>query len=401
MILAKFLNKLFTIGGFVLIGANQVKYLIGNPVGEKPLTMILLKKDLHWKLLWPDYYLGLAYMEGSIKFENGNLCNFLELALKNLGRRDSNVIAKTINKIKGTWSYLTSFSTIEAARISAKHHYDVGGEKGEALYSMYLDKNRQYSCAYWSEQNMNLDDAQISMMDHIIKKLRLAEGKSKVLDIGCGWGGLAMRIAKKTGCQVTGITLSETQLRYAKEKARELKLDNLCEFRFEDYRETKEKYDRVVSKGMAEHVGRKYYKTYFKAIYDRLASGGISLVHLIGSIDKPREPQPWITKFIFKRGYTPSLSELMPSIESSKLVLNDLEILDGFHYANTIKIWKERFLKNIDKVEKLYDSTFARMWHFYLSSCQYSFQYRDLVTIQLQLAKDTKLLPITRQYIYQ
>ena len=152
---------------------------------------------------------------------------------------------------------------------------------------------------------------------------------------------------------------------------------------------------------MAEHVGRKYYKTYFKAIYDRLASGGISLVHLIGSIDKPREPQPWITKFIFKRGYTPSLSELMPSIESSKLVLNDLEILDGFHYANTIKIWKERFLKNIDKVEKLYDSTFARMWHFYLSSCQYSFQYRDLVTIQLQLAKDTKLLPITRQYIYQ
>ncbi len=398
MLLARFLNKLFKEDGFVLVDADQKSYLIGIVQNEKPIKMKLLKKDLHWKLLvWPDYFFGLAYMEGQIEFENGTIDDFLKISLKNIGRGNINILAKSINKLRNSWNWLTKYTTIKTARKNAKYHYDVG----DFLYDTYLDKkHRQYSCAYFVEgKNMSLEDAQESMLKHCLKKLNIKKDSS-VLDIGCGWGGAAIYFAKQTGCRVTGITLSDNQLAAAKEKARKERVDNLCEFKLEDYRETENKYDYVFSKGMLEHVSKRYYESYFKKIYDILKPGGTALVHTIGSINPPKEQQPWISKFIFPDGYCPSSSELMLPIEKSNLVLGDLEFLPGFHYSNTLRNWKERFLFKKDEIIKMYDETFFRMWHFYLSSCENAFKYGELCNFQLILAKDLNTLPNNRNYIY-
>ena len=265
---------------------------------------------------------------------------------------------------------------------------------------MFLDKkHRQYSCAYWNKKNLTLEDAQEEMINHIIKKLNISN-QDNILDIGCGWGGLAIAMAQKSGCRVTGITLSHNQLKYAKRRARELKVDNLCDFRLEDYRDTKDKFSKVVSKGMIEHTSRKFYKNYFNKIYEVLKPKGVALIHGIGNIDKPGEPQPWISRFIFPGGFCPSLSQLIKPIENSKLVLSDLEMLPGFHYAETLKHWRIRFLKNKEKALKLYDSTFVRMWNFYLSSCEMTFRHTGQQNFQLLLSKDVNVTPKTRDYIY-
>ena len=219
---------------------------------------------------------------------------------------------------------------------------------------MFIDKKHfQYSCGYWPEGVQSLEESQEAMINHIIKKLNLNE-KDTVLDIGSGFGGLAMSIAEKTGARVDGITLSKVQLEFSQLESRKKKLDNLCQFKIQDYRDVKKKYSKIISKGMLEHVSRKLYKTYFKKIFEILKPTGKALIHTIGSIDKPRDPQTWITTFIFPSGYTPSFSQLMPAIENSKLVLRDLEILPGVHYASTLKEWKNRFIKNKDLVISRY-----------------------------------------------
>ena len=220
-----------------------------------------------------------------------------------------------------------------------------------------------------------------------------------VLDIGSGWGGLAIEIAKKTQCQVTGITLSRNQYAYSNKKAKEMNMDNQVEFRLCDYREVKEKFDRIVSVGMFEHVTRKFYKTFFTKVADILPNDGIALLHTIGSVNSPRQPQPWITKHIFPSGYTPSLSEITKPIEKSGLILSDLEIL-RLHYALTLRHWRERFLKNKDKALKMFDSKFFRLWNFYLSSCEQAFRWGDQVVFQALLTKKLHTTPSTRDYIY-
>ena len=237
------------------------------------------------------------------------------------------------------------------------------------------------------------------MINHIIKKLRIKENDT-VLDIGSGFGGLSCAIAEKTGAKVDGITLSKVQLNFSKDLARIKKIDNLCQFRIEDYRDIKKKYSKVISKGMLEHVTRKYYKTYFKKIYDILKPDGKALIHTIGSIDKPRDPQSWITTFIFPSGYSPSLSQLMPSIENSKLVLSDLEILPGIHYASTLKEWKNRFIKHKDEVTKNFNERFFRLWLFYLASCEFAFRWTDICNFQILLDKDINIGNKTRDYMY-
>ena len=395
MQLAKFLNKLFKEDGFILIDANSIKYIIGNPKKEKPITLRLLDKKLHYKLLFnPDLYFGEAYTDGTAKIENGSLTDFLEIALKNIGRNQTNILSQILNKLRGTYRYLTNFNVTKKSKKNVAHHYDISDD----LYDLFLDPKRQYSCAYFKNENDSLETAQNNKIDYIIKKLNLKPNQ-KVLDIGCGWGSLAIEIAKKSQCEVTGITLSENQYKYSIQKAKELNVENQVQFKLIDYRQLNEKFDRIVSVGMFEHVGRKYYKTFFNQINKLLNDTGIALIHTIGSVNQPRDPQPWITNYIFPGGYTPSMSEITSPIEKSGLIISDIEVL-RMHYSHTLRNWKQRFLDNKSKVLTMFDENFFRMWEFYLTSCEMVFKWSDQVVFQFQLTKDLTSLPTTRDYIY-
>ena len=395
MNLINFLNKLFKYDGFILIDSDSKKFVVGKPIKENPITIKLLDKNLNYKLLLnPDLYFGEAYTNGSLKIENGTLTEFLEIALKNIGRNDINIYGKIFNKLKGTYRYLTNFNKGIKSKKNVSHHYDIS----EKLYDLFLDSNRQYSCAYFKNENDTLEQAQQNKIDHIIKKLNIKPNQ-KVLDIGSGWGTLAINIAQKTHAAVTGITLSENQLIYSKNKAKELNLENQVQFKLIDYREINEKFDRIVSVGMFEHVGRKFYKSYFNRVSKLLNEKGVALIHTIGSSNPPRDPHPWITKYIFPGGYTPSLSEIARPIEDSGLVISDMEVL-RMHYSHTLRHWKERFLSKKETVLEMFDERFFRMWEFYLASCEMVFKWGDQVVFQLQLTKDNRSTPTTRDYIY-
>ena len=396
MQLARFLNKLFKVGGFVLIDANLNKYIIGSPEKNNPIMIKLLDKKLHYRLLFfPDLYLGEAYANGTLKIENGDLTDFLNLALKNLGRKETNIFSQLINKFRGSYRYLTNFNFIKKSRMNVSHHYDISDD----LYDLFLDSKRQYSCAYFNNENDSLEVAQSNKINHIIKKLNL-KSNEKVLDIGSGWGSLAIEIAKTSKCEVTGITLSKNQLDYSVKKAKELNLENQVTFKLMDYREMNEKFDKIVSVGMFEHVGRKFYKKFFNQVNKLLKNDGIALIHTIGSVNPPRDPHPWITKYIFPGGYTPSMSEVTGPIEKSGLAVSDVEVL-RMHYSHTLRHWKQNFLNNREKVLEKFDEKFFRMWEFYLTSCEMAFKWGDQVVYQLQLIKDFKSTPIRRDYIYK
>tara|TARA_A100001015_G_C15034846_1_gene735508 strand:+ start:742 stop:1929 length:1188 start_codon:yes stop_codon:yes gene_type:complete len=395
MRLVSFLNNLFKKGGFVLIDANSKKYIIGSPDKSKPLTVKLLNKNLHYKLLInPDLYFGEAYTDGSLVIENGSISEFLELAFQNIGGGEINSFGYILKKIKGTFRYITNFNFAKRSKENVAHHYDIS----DNLYELFLDSKRQYSCGYFKNDDDTLEIAQQNKIDHIIKKLNI-KSNQKVLDIGCGWGHLAIEIAKQSKCEVTGITLSENQYRYANAKAKEYNLQNQVQFKLCDYRNLKEKFDRVVSVGMFEHVGRKFYKTFFTQVDNLLKDNGLALIHTIGSVNSPRDPQPWISKYIFPGGYTPSMSEVTGPIEKSGLIISDLEVL-RMHYAHTLRNWKEKCIKNKSKIIGMFDEKFFRMWEFYLASCEMTFKWGDQVVFQFQLTKDLTTAPNTRDYIY-
>ena len=395
MQLARFLNNIFKNDGFILVDANLKKYIIGYPKKKTPITVKILNKKLHYKLLFrPDLYFGEAYTNGEILIEDGTLTNFLDIVLMNIGRSEINFFTKLINKLSGSYRYLTNFNFIKKSKMNVAHHYDLSDE----LYDLFLDPKKQYSCAYFKDENDTLEDAQNNKIQHLIKKLNI-QPNQKILDIGCGWGSLAIDIAKSTNCEVTGITLSENQLAYCVKKAKELDMENQVRFKFIDYRELNEKFDRIVSVGMFEHVGRKFYKKFFKQIEKLLTDRGVSLIHTIGSVNPPRDPHPWVTKYIFPGGYTPSLSEVTAPIEKAGLIVSDIEVLK-LHYTHTLRHWKENCIKNKPQIIEMYDERFFRMWEFYLTGCEIAFKWGDQVVYQLQLTKSYTSTPITRDYIY-
>ena len=395
MQLARFLNRLFKKDGFILIDAETKQYIIGSPENKNPIKIKLLDKKLHYKLLFrPDLYFGEAYSNGNIIIENGSLTDFLDLALMNIGRSELNFFSQLLNKLSGTYRYLTNFNFIKKSKMNVAHHYDLS----DGLYDLFLDPKKQYSCAYFKNENDSLETAQNNKIQHIIKKLNIKPNQ-KILDIGCGWGSLAIDIAKSINCVVTGITLSKNQFNYCVKKAKELNLENQVTFKLVDYRQLNEKYDRIVSIGMFEHVGRKFYKNYFKQIEKLLSKDGISLIHTIGSVNPPRDPHPWITKYIFPGGYTPSLSEVTAPIEKAGLVVSDIEVL-RMHYSYTLRSWKENCIANKEKIIQMFDEKFFRMWEFYLTSCESAFKWGDQVVYQFQLTKNYTSTPTTRDYIY-
>ncbi|MDC1044434.1 cyclopropane-fatty-acyl-phospholipid synthase [Candidatus Pelagibacter ubique] len=374
----------------------QINILLAHQKNNKPITVKILDKKLHYKLFFrPDLYFGEAYSNGDIQIENGSLTDFLDIALMNIGRGELNFFSMLINKLYGSYRYLTNFNFIKKSKMNVAHHYDLSDE----LYSLFLDPKKQYSCGYFINENDTLEDAQNNKIQHIIKKLNIKPNQ-KVLDIGCGWGSLAIDIAKSNNCEVTGITLSENQFNYCVKKAKKLNLENQITFKLIDYRQLDEKFDRIVSVGMFEHVGRKFYKNFFKKIDNLLKDDGVSLVHTIGSVNPPRNPHPWITKYIFPGGYTPSLSEVVTPVEKAGLIVSDIEVLK-LHYSHTLRHWKENCIKNKIQIINMFDEKFFRMWEFYLASCESAFKWGDQVVYQFQLTKNYMSTPNTRDYIYK
>jgi len=397
MLLARLFSKIYKKNGIVLIDFSGQKFICGNPNLLKPLTLKILNKNLNWKLLVnPELSFPEAYVNGEIKFENGSLLDFLNLTFENLGRSEINTLGFFMKKILHSWRFLTNFNLPLKSKKNVEHHYDLG----EDLYDLFLDqKHRQYSCAYWKSSNDTLEQAQQNKINHIIKKLDLRPGQ-RVLDIGCGWGSMCFEIAKQSECEVTGVTLSKNQYTYCKKKAHELKIDNQCHFELLDYRHLKGKFNRVVSVGMLEHVGRKFYKVFFKKINDLMTDDGLGLIHTIGSTDAKSPPQPWISRNIFPGGLVPSGSDLIGAIEKTGLILSDMESLIH-HYDKTLKAWLDSFLKNREKAKKMYSERFCKMWEFYLASCSSAFHYRDLLVYQLQIVKNYTAIPSNRRdYIY-
>ena len=398
MLLARFLSKLFNKEGIVLVDSRHQKYICGELTNkEKPLTLKLLKSDLNWKLLvYPELYLGEEYYKGNIEIENGTIHDFLNLALKNLDRGKVNIYSTIFNNFRYALQFLAQHNFTKASKRNAQHHYD----RGEDIYDWMLDStHRQYSCALFKDTSESLEQAQTNKLLHIGKKLDLKKGE-RVLEIGCGWGGAGRYYAKKFGCQVHGITLSQNQINYCKEKARELKLDNFLSYELCDYREVKGKYKKIYNIGFYEHISPKFYKTFFNKIKNLLTDDGICLTHTIASVNEPTPTNPFISKYIFPGGKVPTTSQITKAIEKTGLIISGWESYIDM-YNHTLDCWRERFLKNADKAKRKYGADFVRLWDFYLSSCSAAFKYADLLVYQIETVKNFTSIPYrTRDHIY-
>ena len=388
------LNKLNFDGTLEIIDSNEKIYKFGS---SNPQVRIRLKnKSIERKLFFnPNLHIGEAYMNEELIIEKGTIEEFLNLITNCYDDFISN------NKFYKFYEYLSSIlmplqqiNQLVNSKNNVAHHYDIN----EDLYKLFLDKDMQYSCAYFHNPNISLEQAQKDKKEHIIRKLQIDKNMS-VLDIGCGWGGMAIEIAKSTGAKVKGITLSENQFKTASERAQKEGLSDKVTFALQDYRNETEKYDRIVSVGMFEHVGVKYFKTYLSKANDILKENGVFLLHTIGQRSKPTATSPWIRKYIFPGGYIPSLSEVMNETQKLNINVTDVEVL-RLHYAHTLSRWYQNVIKNKDKIIKMFDQRFFRMWEFYLLASKYSFVNMGNVVFQIQIAKNINNLPLTRNYIY-
>ena len=390
----KFLEKTFKYGTLEVIDYDGKKYIFGN---SEPFTSIRFhKKDIKKKLyLNPELYLGEAYVDGDITIENGDLETFINIVSKNYNYIVKDFTHHILDLINLFAEFFQRGNLQDISKKNVSHHYDIN----EEIYKLFLDKDMQYSCAYFHNENISLDQAQIDKKNHLIKKLNINKNNMKVLDIGSGWGGMALQIAKDTGAYVKGVTLSDNQYVTSKKRAKELSLDSKVDFDLIDYRNLNEKFDRIISVGMFEHVGKKEYQKFFKKIYDLLNDEGVCVLHSIGTMHPPSKTNPWIKKYIFPGGYIPSLSDIVPVIEKNKLWINDIEFLQ-LHYATTLKNWRINFNRNREKISKILDEKFCRMWEFYLLSSEYSFRNLGNQVFQIQITKNLDNLPFTRNYIY-
>ena len=344
-------------------------------------------------ILDPELAVGEAYMDGSLVIEHGSIADFLLLALSQDHSGKPLPWARTQWLLRYLWRRLAQSNPPKRSRANVAHHYDLD----RRLYSLFLDADRQYSCAYFEHPEQSLDDAQLAKKRHVAAKLLVNPG-ARVLDIGSGWGGMGLYLAETCGAHVTGVTLSDEQHALSRARAEEKGLGQRAEFRLQDYRDVTERFDRIVSVGMFEHVGVGYYDVFFRKCAELLVDDGAMLVHSIGRSEGPGITNPWIAKYIFPGGYIPALSEVLPAIERAGLLVTDIEIL-RLHYAETLKHWRARFLAHREDLEKIYDERFIRMWEFYLAASEMSFREQNMMVFQLQLTKRQGVVPITRDYI--
>ena len=367
-------------------------FTVGDGTGTRVAVRFTSPRAERAVLLNPELKLGEAYMDGTFVVEQGSIADFFQLILSQDRMNKGPRWARPRARARHQWRRLQQHNPRRRAQRNVSHHYDLDAR----LYSLFLDSDRQYSCAYFESPTATLDDAQLAKKRHLVAKLLLRDPGKRVLDIGSGWGGLALYLAQVASARVTGITLSREQLDIARGRAGEQGLD--VEFRMQDYRDVTERYDRIVSVGMFEHVGVGYYPAFFRKSARMLADDGVMVLHSIGRSEGPSSTNPWISKYIFPGGYIPALSEVLPAIERAGLLVTDIEIL-RLHYAETLKAWRERVLAHREEVERLYDARFVRMWEFYLAGAEMSFREQNLMVFQIQLAKRQGVVPITRGYI--
>lgn len=341
----------------------------------------------------PDFELGETYMDGAWRSEPGSLITLIEILMRNFKETKEDGFMKKL--VAGLSKVLALGNRITRSYKNVAHHYDLD----EWVFRRFLDAGMFYSCAYFEYPGQTLEQAQQAKCRLIANKLMLKPGQH-VLDIGSGWGGMAFHLAENFGVKVTGITLSKEQLRVARDEARRRDLEHLVEFRFEDYREHKGVYDRIVSVGMFEHVGARHFKAYFDTVDRLLAKDGVALIHTIGESRLSRSTNPWIRKYIFPGGYIPALSEMSRAVEKGDLITTDVEVL-RLHYADTLAEWLNRFSSHREEVADRLGERFCRMWEFYLASCSASFRYWDLVVFHMQLTKRHGVVPNTRNYLYE
>jgi cyclopropane-fatty-acyl-phospholipid synthase len=391
----RMLGRLITEGGLTVRFPDGRTETFGP--GDAPEVSVALHttQAVRALVLRPLVSLGETYMDGTMTVEGDRLYDLLTLLARNHnqpGKMPRWVeIWQTARKAARRWAQRND--TLRS-RQNVAHHYDISDD----LYRLFLDEDMQYSCAYFARPDMTLDEAQAAKKAHIAAKLRIEPGM-RVLDIGCGWGGMALTLARDYGADVTGVTLSENQHATAQARAEKAGFSRRCRFELRDYRTLTDRFDRIVSVGMLEHVGLPHYADYFDKVAGLLYQDGIALIHTIGRVAPPLPTNPWIDKYIFPGGYVPSLSDLAPAIESSPMWIADIEVLRG-HYGPTLNHWLRRFDARIDEVRQHYDERFIRMWRYYLTACEMAFEEQNQAVFQFQLSRKQHAVPATRSYLY-
>jgi cyclopropane-fatty-acyl-phospholipid synthase len=389
-ILSKFVRR-----GTLTVSIGQGhEFTVGDGTGSPIEIHIENYRAFAAIIAHPELKLGEAYMDGRLRMVRGGIADLLDLILSQTHHEYPLLFEKMVEWAQYLVRRFNQFNPRGRSRKNVAHHYDLDGR----LYSLFLDSDRQYSCAYFEKPGQNLNDAQVAKKRHLAAKLLLDGPGLSILDIGSGWGGLGIYLAEVAGAKVTGVTLSEEQFATSRMRVAEKKLGSRVDFRLEDYRDVRGTFDRIVSVGMFEHVGVNHYDQYFRRVADLLKDDGVALVHSIGRFNPPTTTSSWIKKYIFPGGYIPALSEVFPAIQRSGLVVTDVEIL-RLHYAETLKTWRERFIAHREEIERLYDHRFFLMFEFYLAASEMSFRHRGLMIFQLQLAKRQDAVPLTRDYI--
>jgi cyclopropane-fatty-acyl-phospholipid synthase len=393
MLLASVLAHCIRIGRLSVIDAGGQRHVFEGSPGPSA-TIRLRDPALHWKLLLkPRLFVPEAYLDGRLTVEEGSLYDFIDILVSNDAAQSTALPLRLSLAARRLVRRLHQYNPVPRARRNVAHHYDLSDQ----LYELFLDRDRQYSCAYFRAPGDDLDTAQQNKKRHIAAKLLLRPGQ-RVLDIGSGWGGLALYLAAECGADVTGLTLSEEQHKVATRRAAAAGLGERVRFHLRDYREERGCYDRIVSVGMFEHVGVNQYPTFFRQLNELLAPDGVALLHSIGRMDGPGTSNPWLRKYIFPGGYSPALSEVVPEAERARLWITDIEIL-RLHYAETLRAWRRRFEQNRERIRKIYDERFCRMWEMYLVGAELAFRRDGHLVFQMQLAKAVDTVPLTRDYM--
>ncbi|MBL0371210.1 class I SAM-dependent methyltransferase [Rhizobium sp. KVB221] len=392
----RFISTIIRRGNLAVTFANGKVKRYGDATGS-PIHIRFNTNTAQRQILTnPEYYLGHCYGEGSLDIIEGDMYGLLEAIYTGNpdGEFEFKPWMKALAAVRYRFRHFRENNVTTRARANVQHHYDLTG----ALYDLFLDSDRQYSCAYFETPDADLEQAQLAKKRHIAAKMVMSRPGLSVLDIGCGWGGMAIYLARFLGAKVKGVTLSDEQLAVAQKRAQDGGFKDKIRFELQDYRHVEEQFDRIVSVGMFEHVGRPFYDQYFQQSAKLLKKDGVMLMHTIGRTDTPTATNPFIEKYIFPGGYIPALSEVMPAIERAGLRVTDIEIL-RLHYAETLKAWRARFMARREEAKALYDEKFCRIWEFYLASSESAFRWQNLVIFQFQLAHDLHAVPLTRDYI--
>jgi cyclopropane-fatty-acyl-phospholipid synthase len=394
-LLNSLLSRVIKKGRLELVDATGKRHVYSGRPGAD-VTVRITDASLYSKLfLNPELYAGEAYMDGRLRIEQGGIRDFLTLFAENSGGFRGHPLQKIVRGTAKKFKRFLQRNSVAKSRANVKHHYDLSN----AFYQLWLDRDMLYSCAYFATEQDTLEQAQQNKLRHIAAKLNLKRGQ-RVLDIGCGWGGMALYLAAMVDVTVVGVTLSTEQLALARVRAKERGLEDRVSFELMDYRNVEGQFDRIVSVGMFEHVGIGQFDAFFGKIKTLLKDDGVALVHSIGRKGGPGQTGAWMRKYIFPGGYSPALSETLQSVERSGLWVTDIEIL-RLHYAKTLRMWEERFQRERGKISEMMDERFCRMWEFYLIASELAFSHGKHMNFQIQLTKHVRNLPLTRDYMLE